>query len=161
MATDKIILYCAGDVGPNRDDPDSMFRAVAPLLKEGDIGFCQLELNFSTRGTPLPQARLPMKADPAGARAIGDAGFHVVSFASNHCMDWGRDAFFDTIDALKKEKLAVIGVGENIVEARKPAVLDCKGTRIAFLAYNSVLPMAYWAEEESPGLCSASCFYRL
>ena len=118
MATDKIILYCAGDVGPNRDDPDSMFRAVAPLLKEGDIGLCQLELNFSTRGTPLPQARLPMKADPAGARAIGNAGFHVVSFASNHSMDWGRDAFIDTIDALKKDKLAVIGVGENIVEAR-------------------------------------------
>jgi poly-gamma-glutamate capsule biosynthesis protein CapA/YwtB (metallophosphatase superfamily) len=158
MATDKIILYCAGDVGPNRDDPDSMFRAVTPVLKGGDVNFCQLELNFSTRGTPLPQARLPMKADPAGARAIGDAGFNVVSFASNHCMDWGRGAFFDTIDALKKEKLAVIGVGENIVEARKPAIIECKGTGIAFLAYNSVLPMAYWAEEGRPGCVPLRAF---
>jgi poly-gamma-glutamate synthesis protein (capsule biosynthesis protein) len=158
MAADTIIMYCAGDVGPNRDDPDSMFRTVAPLLKEGDIGFCQLEVNFSMRGTPLPQARLPMRADPAGARAMRDAGFHVVSFASNHCMDWGRDAFFDTIDALTKEKLAVIGVGSTLEEARKPAVLECKGTRIAFLAYNSVLPMAYWAEEGRPGCVPLRAF---
>jgi poly-gamma-glutamate capsule biosynthesis protein CapA/YwtB (metallophosphatase superfamily) len=158
MVTDTIILYCAGDVGPNRDDPDSMFRNVASLLKRGDIGLCQLEVNFSTRGTPLPQARLPMRADPAGARAIRDAGFHVVSFASNHCMDWGRDAFFDTIDALAKEKLAVIGVGSTLEEARKPVILECKGTRIAFLAYNSVLPMAYWAEEGRPGCVPLRAF---
>jgi len=158
MAKDTIILHCAGDVGPNRDDPDSMFRNVSNLLKGGDINFCQLELNFSTRGTPLPQARLPMRADPAGARAIRDAGFHVVSFASNHCMDWGREALFDTIDTLKKEKLAIIGVGENIAEARKPAIFECKGTRVAFLAYNSVLPMAYWAEEGRPGCAPLRAF---
>jgi poly-gamma-glutamate capsule biosynthesis protein CapA/YwtB (metallophosphatase superfamily) len=151
-------MYCAGDVGPNRDDPDSMFRAVGPVLKKGDVNFCQLELNFTSRGTPLPQARLPMRASPAGAHAIRNAGFHVVSFAGNHCMDWGQDAFFDTIDALKKEKMAVIGVGATIAEARKPAILTCKGTRIAFLAYNSVLPMAYWAEEGRPGCTPLRAF---
>jgi poly-gamma-glutamate capsule biosynthesis protein CapA/YwtB (metallophosphatase superfamily) len=158
MTKDTIIMYCAGDVGPNRDDPDSMFRSVAPALQKGDVNFCQLELNLTKRGTPLPQARLPMRADPAGARAIRDAGFHVVSFASNHCMDWGRDAFFDTIDALTEQKLAVIGVGATLVEARKPAILECKGTRIAFLAYNSVLPMAYWAEENRPGCVPLRAF---
>ncbi len=151
MAKDSIVMYCAGDVGPNRDDPDSMFRAVKPVLKKGDINFCQLELNFTSRGTPLPQARLPMRADPSGARAMSKAGFNVVSFASNHCMDWGRDAFFDTIEALKKERMSVIGVGATITEARKPAIITRKDTRIAFLAYNSVLPMAYWAEEGRPG----------
>ena len=73
-------------------------------------------------------------------------------------MDWGQDALFDTIDALEKESLAVIGVGENIAEARKPAIIDCKGTRIAFLAYNSVLPMAYWAEEGRPGCAPLRAF---
>jgi len=158
MAEDRIILYCAGDVGPNRDDPDTMFRNVRSVLKEGDICFCQLELNLSSRGTPLPQARLPMRADPASARAIRNAGFHVVSFASNHCMDWGRDAFFDTIDALKRENMAVVGVGAAIEEARKPAIIERKGIRIAFLAYNSVLPMAYWAEEGRPGCAPLRAF---
>jgi poly-gamma-glutamate synthesis protein (capsule biosynthesis protein) len=66
-------------------------------------------------------------------------------------MDWGREAFFDTIDALKEQELQVIGVGRNIEEARRPAILERKGTQVAFLAYNSILPLGYWAEVDRPG----------
>ena len=96
-AKDKeIVFYAVGDVGPNREDPQSMFRHVSGLLKHGDIRFCQLETNLSTRGKPLPQARLPMRVHPNSARALSEAGFQVISFASNHCMDFGQEAFFDT-----------------------------------------------------------------
>jgi hypothetical protein len=146
-----ILLYAVGDVGPNREDPDSMFRYVRPILTQGDIVFCQLEPVLSRRGSPLPQARLAMRADPKSASAIKNAGIDVVSFASNHCMDWGSDAFFDTISALQGQGLLVIGVGKNIKEARKPAIIESKGTRVAFLAYNTILPMGYWAEANRPG----------
>lgn len=151
METKDIIVYAAGDVGPNRPDASSMFQNVTARIRQADIAFCQLETNFSTRGTPLPQARLPMRADPQGARSLKEAGFQVVSFASNHCMDWGREAFFDTLDALKKEHLAVVGAGANLQEARKTVVRECRGQKIAFLAYNSILPHGYWAEENRPG----------
>jgi hypothetical protein len=151
MAADDIVIYLVGDVGPNRENPDSMFAQVAAMLKGGDVGFCQLEENLSIRGTPLPQARLPMRADPSGARAIRNAGFHVVSFAGNHCMDWGSEAFQDTRENLAKENLAVIGAGSNIDEARRPAIIECKQNKIAFLAYSSILPEGYWAEENRPG----------
>ena len=77
----EIVLYAVGDVGPNRDDPQSMFRHVSGVLTQGDICFCQLETNLSIRGIPLPQARLPLRAHPDAARALRDAGFQVVSFA--------------------------------------------------------------------------------
>ena len=151
-AKDKeIVLYAVGDVGPNREDPPSIFRHVSGFLNQGDIRFCQLETNFSTRGTPLPQARLPMRAHPDSARALRDAGFQVVSFASNHCMDFGQEAFFDTIDAIKTNGMELIGAGRNIAEARRPAILQSNATRIAFLAYNSILPFGYWAETDRPG----------
>jgi hypothetical protein len=35
--------------------------------------------------------------------------------------------------------------------ARHPAIIDYKGTRIAFLAYNSVAREEYWAEKNRPG----------
>lgn len=146
-----IVLHAVGDVGPNRDDPQSMFRFVSGSLKQGDIQFCQLETNLSNRGTPLPQARLPMRTHPNSARALRDAGFHVVSFASNHCMDFGREAFFDTMDAIRANGMEPIGVGRDIADARRPAILERKGTRIAFLAYNSILPFGYWAEPDRPG----------
>jgi len=52
---------------------------------------------------------------------------------------------------LKGEGISVIGVGKNIEEARKPAILESKGNRVAFLAYNTILPMGYWAEANRPG----------
>ncbi len=146
-----VVFFAAGDVGPSRAEPDSIFRHVAPALKTGDLAFCQLEPVLTRRGTPLPQARLAMRADPDGARAIRAAGFDVVSFASNHCMDWGQDGFFDTLDALAGQGLAVIGAGRNLAEASKVTLKECRRTRIAFLGYNSILPQGYWAESNRPG----------
>jgi poly-gamma-glutamate capsule biosynthesis protein CapA/YwtB (metallophosphatase superfamily) len=149
--SEDIVLYAVGDIAPDREDPASIFQHVAGLLTTGDVVFGQLEAVLSERGTPMPQARLPCRGHPSTARALKGAGFDVVSFASNHCMDLGRDAFFDTIDALDGEGLSVVGAGGDIEGARKPAIIDCKGARIAFLAYNSILPAGYGADAGRPG----------
>jgi poly-gamma-glutamate capsule biosynthesis protein CapA/YwtB (metallophosphatase superfamily) len=147
----NLVLYAVGDVAPNRENPGSIFQRVTHFLKGGDIVFCQLEANLSDRGTPLPQARLASRTKPETAQAINEAGFNVVSFATNHCMDCGPEAFFDTIEGLQRQGLQVIGAGRNIDEARKPAIIECKGSRIAFLAYNSILPYGFWADTDRPG----------
>jgi poly-gamma-glutamate capsule biosynthesis protein CapA/YwtB (metallophosphatase superfamily) len=149
--TDGMVVYAVGDVAPLRDDPGSIFDRVRDLLRGGDAAFCQLEITLSSRGSPLPQARLAMQADPATAAALREAGFTVVSFASNHCMDWGREGFADTIEALENEGLNVIGAGADLHEARMPAIVESHGTKIAFLSYNSILPQGYWAEPDRPG----------
>jgi poly-gamma-glutamate synthesis protein (capsule biosynthesis protein) len=158
MNDQDVLFYATGDIAPDREDPITLFEHVAPDLKAADLAFCQLETVISPTGTRLPQARHAVLAHPRTAVAIKDAGFNVVSFAGNHCMDWGREAFSNTINNLKKEGIAVIGVGENIAEARTPATFDIRGNRIAFLAYNTILPMAYWAEEARPGCAPLRAF---
>ena len=76
----------------------------------------------------LPGALEAMRARPDSARALRDCGFQVVSFAGNHCMDFGREAFFDTIDAISANGMESIGVGGNIAEARRPAMRERYGT---------------------------------
>jgi poly-gamma-glutamate synthesis protein (capsule biosynthesis protein) len=147
----EILFYAVGDVAPFREDPSSIFKYVTHTLNQADIVFCQLEINISERGARLPQARHTTRAHPKTARAIKEAGIRVASFASNHCMDWGQEALFDTIEALKAEGISVIGVGKDIEQARKPAILECRGNRVAFLAYNTILPIGYWAEVNRPG----------
>ena len=44
-------------------------------------------------------------AERATAGSLRAAGFDVVSWAGNHCMDWGPDGFFDTLDALRGEDI--------------------------------------------------------
>jgi poly-gamma-glutamate synthesis protein (capsule biosynthesis protein) len=66
-------------------------------------------------------------------------------------LETGLDAFFDTIDNLCQQQLPALGVGRNIEEARKPVIIECKGTKIAFLGYSSVSKEEYFAERDRPG----------
>ncbi len=147
----ETLLYAVGDVAPSRPDPGSLFAKTGNELRRADVAFCQLEINLTERGERFPQARHTDRTSAAAAHALRAAGFSIVSFAGNHCMDWGRDGLFDTIGSLQSAGLSVVGVGANILEARKPAIVDTRGARIGLLAYNTILPMAYWAEFNRPG----------
>lgn len=145
------IFIATGDIGPNRENPDQMFDGVREALSQADLVFGQLEPCIAHTGTPAAQCRLPMRCRPENADAIRRAGYDVISFATNHCMDWGRPAFFETLDILHEHGIQTIGAGADIFEARKPVIVDLDGTKIGFLGYNSILPQDYWANEERPG----------
>ncbi len=153
MVTDGgyLSVYAVGDVCVNREDPESIFALTSSTLNQADIVFCQLETTLSERGTPNPARWETLRSHPSNADAMKSAGFNVVSFASNHCMDWCADAFLDTIDNMTRNDMLVVGAGRNIAEARKPAIVESKGIRVAFLAYCSVLPPGYWAQDDKPG----------
>ena len=148
---DHLIMYGVGDVAPYRDDLDSSFRHVSPLFNEGDLCFCQLEAVLSMQGSLASQTRFGCSSRPEVALALKNAGFHVVSFASNHCMDYGREAFQETLNVIRNAGLYLVGAGENEEKAREFPVIDCKGTKVAFLGYNSILPQDFWAQETRPG----------
>lgn len=144
-------LIAVGDVAPDREDPRECFARTRDLLTGADFAFCQLETSLAGKGVRLPQARHAVLTVPAVAPAMKQAGFSVVSFAGNHCLDWGNEAFFETIENLRKNGMEVVGVGANIRDARNPVIQQANGVRIAFLAYSTILPQAYWAEANRPG----------
>jgi poly-gamma-glutamate synthesis protein (capsule biosynthesis protein) len=146
------VFLATGDLAPDRENYDESFAATAELLRSADIVFGQLETSFASKGVRLPQARHAVLARPEGAAALGRAGFDLVSMAGNHVLDWGNDAFFETRANLEAAGMAVVGAGANIAEARRPARFTlADGTTVAVLAYSSILPMAYWADERRPG----------
>lgn len=146
-----IELIAVGDVGAERDNPAELFDSVRRDITEADIAFCQLEIALTERGTRVPHVRHTARSSPATAKVLREAGFGVVSWASNHCMDWGPDGFYDTIDALEEQGTTVIGVGPDLASARRIRVIERHGVRTAFLAYCSILPEGYWATDRRPG----------
>ncbi|MBI2986723.1 MAG: CapA family protein [Deltaproteobacteria bacterium] len=150
---DKVTIYAVGDVSPARDRGEFLLAHTAPILNQADITFCQLENPFSRRALPRTGTagysldkdveasrwadQLP--CSPADAAALVKAGFKVCSFAGNRCFRMGKEGFLDTLDILRQNNIQVIGTGRNIAEARQPAVLERNGTKVAFLAYNSVV----------------------
>ncbi len=151
---EAISIYAVGDVCVSRENPESIYEFASRTINEADIAFCQVEAVYSDRGSPQVHAVGDVHARPKNPKniaALKYAGFDVVSLASNHCLNFGYDAFFDTIDKLRANGLTVIGVGKDLAEARQPAIFECKGTRLAFLAYNSMIPEGFAAGVDKPG----------
>jgi len=146
------VFLATGDLAMDRDDYDESFAATRDILSAADVTFGQLETSFASKGVRLPQARHAVLARPDGAAALGRAGFNVISMAGNHCMDWGSEAFFETRANLEAAGIQVVGAGADIAAARQPARFTLgDGTRLAVLAYSSILPHSYWADERRPG----------
>jgi poly-gamma-glutamate capsule biosynthesis protein CapA/YwtB (metallophosphatase superfamily) len=144
------ILAC-GDVGVKRADCASMFAGCASALQSADLCFAQLETTISERGAKAPNARLAMRSPPKMASAARAAGIDVVSFAGNHCLDYGYDAFADTLEHVASAGIALCGAGPTLEAARRPALLRTSGVRVALLARSSILPEGYAAEAQKPG----------
>ena len=158
MSADHISLIAVGDIAPDREDPATCFDRSRHILKAHDIGFCQLEMNLTERGSRLPQARHAVRGKPSIAPALVNAGLEVVSVAGNHCLDWGQESLQDTLDNLRKAHARPVGAGHNILAARQRVIVERKGLRVAFLAYCSILPQNYWADELSGGCAPMRAF---
>ncbi|MBI4330102.1 MAG: CapA family protein [Chloroflexi bacterium] len=158
-SNNTVVTHLVGDVGPRRveygESPDSLFANVHQKIKEADVRFCQLEWDLATKGCMQWRDRPTTwygRAHPDNVKSLVHAGFDVVSRASNHGFDYGPEAVLETLDVLRNHGMQVIGAGKDIAEARRPAIVERKGIRVGFLAYNCVLPPEYEAREEKPGV---------
>ena len=158
MLSETVTLLATGDNIPCRDDYDALYQHVAPLLRSADISFGQLETVLIDKAIEdlypyvAAQARMPCSSDPDAAPAMKRSGYDVVSFASNHALDYGRTHFLNTLGYLRAAGLEVIGAGETEEAARRFSVVERKGTKVAFLGYCTILPQDYWAQEARPGV---------
>lgn len=144
------------------------FQYVAEILNDSDLSFCNLEAPLTNEeeravwdytkildkpivvGGKTVGSAIYCKVIPEAVKGLKYAGFDVVSIANNHIMDYGAKGLSDTIVTLSAEGIKPIGSGKNLDEARKPAIFEIKGLKIAFLAYCDV----YLASKETPGTAS-------
>jgi poly-gamma-glutamate capsule biosynthesis protein CapA/YwtB (metallophosphatase superfamily) len=147
-----MVSVCAvGDVMVKRDQPGTMFELVKPVFDVADVTFGNCESTYAEQGSRNPVARGEVRADPSNVAGLRYAGFDVMSFANNHHLDAGYEAFLRTLDVLHEHGIATCGAGRDIAAAREPAIIERNGTRIAFLGYSSILFPGYEASAKAPG----------
>ncbi len=153
MSENSLVLLGVGDVGPIHEPMDAYSTLARPVLAAADIRFGQCERVYSERGAlQLHSGGAHSRVKPHMASVFADCGFDVVSVASNHAMDWGEDALLDTIALLENKGIKAIGAGRNLAEARRAAIIEKKGIRVAFLAYCSILNEGYAAGPHKAGV---------
>jgi poly-gamma-glutamate synthesis protein (capsule biosynthesis protein) len=149
----NLVLMGCGDVGPLHEPIDRYSVLARPTLATADVRFAQVERVYSERGAlQLHSGGHHSRLAPRMAQVFTDCGFDVVSLASNHAMDWGEDALLDTLAWFRDHKIQTIGAGASLEEARRPALIERNGVRVAFLAYCSVLREGYPASPRKAGI---------
>jgi poly-gamma-glutamate synthesis protein (capsule biosynthesis protein) len=62
------------------------------------------------------------------------AGFNVVTLANNHAFDCMEGGFQEVRSVLDELGLRHFGAGMNLDQATAPAIVECNGLRVAFIA---------------------------
>lgn len=127
------------------------FAHVADALKQGDVTIANLEMPLAGGGVEFTEKKFRFRGDPAIASALKSSGINLVTLANNHIMDFGADALTETVQHLEKSKIAWIGAGKNLSEARTMALYSIKGKKIAFLGYSLTQPTEFFAGKNRPG----------
>jgi poly-gamma-glutamate capsule biosynthesis protein CapA/YwtB (metallophosphatase superfamily) len=149
----ELVLFGCGDVGPIHEPVGAYAALAKPALAAADIRFAQVERVYSERGAlQVHSGGGHSRLEPPMASVFTDCGFDVVSVASNHAMDWGEDALLDTVALFRDRGVQAVGAGRDLAEARRPALLERNGVRIAVLAYCSVLREGYAAGPNKAGV---------
>jgi poly-gamma-glutamate synthesis protein (capsule biosynthesis protein) len=120
-------------------DPAVPFARVQDRLRAADVVFANLECCFyEPEGERSPEDEgfyAPLKA----AEALTIAGILAVGNANN--VNYGAPAIRSSLARLNELDILHTGAGVNIVEARKPVILERQGVRFGFLQRTSV----YWS----------------
>ncbi|MFA6028741.1 MAG: CapA family protein [Elusimicrobiota bacterium] len=155
----EMIFVAMGDIrldGPEgrafaENGPSAPASAVRRWL-EGDVLFGNLETSVSRRGAPTRGKTFTFRAPPENIAILRATGFTVLNLANNHVMDYGPEAFLDTLRLLDEGGFRRVGAGRDLGEAVRPVFFERGGLRVGLLAFTSTHPEEAWARRERPGV---------
>ncbi len=129
------------------------FENIAGVTNSAEIVFGNLESPLSTKGEKEGNF-YSFRGNPEAVKGLAYAGFDVLNLANNHILDYGKEAFEETVELLRKNNIQTIGAGKDLQEARKPAIFNLGDLKIALLGYN-VSPGAFYAKDNRFGVTKA------
>lgn len=143
----KITISAAGDctLGSDYKSPSSVnfyakynekknasyfFKNVKKIFKNDDLTIVNFEGTLTKRNTRA-QKTFAFKGNPSYLKILQKGNVDAVSFANNHCRDYGEGSYQDTISVFKKNKMPYASYG-------KVSVYKTKGKKIGMIAVNGL-----------------------
>lgn len=111
-----------------------------PVLAQADIRFANLECVLSDGGIPQPGKVFHFRSDTRNTAVLNAAGINVVSLANNHVLDYGADAFRETLPALDRSGILHAGAGPDLEAARRPAIRRAGPAAVGLIAFTDNQP---------------------
>jgi poly-gamma-glutamate capsule biosynthesis protein CapA/YwtB (metallophosphatase superfamily) len=143
------VRYTGIGIDRRFDGPDGNGWPVVKAVRTGNAGavrtlISDAELTIGDFECPMTSDFVQhdtgtvFSIDPKVAPLLARSGIDIVTLASNHITDQGVDALQETMDLLDDAGVRWFGAGMNLAQARKPAVIDVRGVRFAFVGFNEI-----------------------
>jgi poly-gamma-glutamate capsule biosynthesis protein CapA/YwtB (metallophosphatase superfamily) len=134
-----------------RNDFRAPFVLVTDELQRGDLTVGNLECALTDSfSPPTDPTTFSFMTFPQAIEGLQFAGFHALSGANNHSMDFGAVGIADTRRTVEGGGIQYFGAGNDLQQARQPAILEHNGVRFALLGYDSI-SMQYASATASSG----------
>ena len=152
----KISFSAAGDALTVRKitKGNKDFNALSEFISQADACIVNVETVISDY-TCFPSAYCGepwVNAEPEVLHDLLQYGFNMLGLANNHSMDFSYDGLYQTMEACKTEDVAYAGIGMNLYEANKPAILDLPHGRVGMISLCSSFNDAARAGEQGNAL---------
>ncbi len=126
---------------------------IRPWLEEADLAHVSHEVSFTPSCPPPNPLRLGTVfcSDPSYLELFTTLGVDIVELTGNHVLDYGPEAFLQTLQLYDRAGMQTYGGGADLEEAQRPLLLEHNGNRLALLGCNWAGPPSVWAGEDRPG----------
>ena len=136
-----------------RNDWIAPFPLVSDELQRGDLTIGNLECAITDSfDPPADPTTFSFMTYTNAVEGLTYAGFHALSGANNHAMDFGIVGVQDTTAALEAAGIQHFGAGNNLEEAREPCLLEHDGVTFGLLGYDAISMNYAAATAESGGI---------
>lgn len=132
----SVRLMAVGDMlVDTADGSGDPFALVRETFAGADIVFGNVETSLTDCAQPGVEQSVLLKTPPANVSFLRDAGFSVVNLAHNHARDFGEEGAIDTLRRVRDAGIQTVGTGETAIECLEEAVVDVRGTTVAFAGF--------------------------
>ena len=135
----------------------SMFsEELLSAITDADLFMVNEEFPFSTRGEAAEDKQFTFRVDPSYVRIFQEIGVDVATVANNHALDFGVNAFTDSLDTLDQAGIARVGGGRTLSEAKAPVIRTVGDSTVGILGASRVIPVSSWTVGSArPGMFTA------
>lgn len=121
--------------------PDYFLENVRPIFQKDDLTIANLEGVLTNLGAPSQTKTWRFQSPPEYMQILTGSSVEAVSFANNHCRDYGEISFTDT-----KANLDLYGI--DYASEDHPLVMEIKGVKVGLVALQCAIrsPRADLAE---------------
>ena len=111
-----------------------LFPGIREIVSSVDYSVVNFETTIPTiNSKPIDKIGSHLSAKENAFDVLQFLGFKMLTAANNHFMDYGKSAMENSLKLAASRGFDVVGVGNNLTEARKYKLVEVQGKRISFI----------------------------